>query len=80
MDNGESDYNHGFIPDIYINELNFPLIDLGNIQEPLLSEAISFIKGENKFKSIKEKNKYSIFYSSKRSMIDMPLYITPLSK
>jgi C-terminal processing protease CtpA/Prc len=70
--NGESDYNHGFISDIYINELNYTLIDLGDMQEPLLAQAISsIINSNNRLKSVKE-NEINIFYYSKEYMFDMP--------
>lgn len=64
--NGESDYDHGFMPDTYINELNYPLIELGDIQEPLFNLAILSITGGKRLKSIQKENEINPFYYSRK--------------
>lgn len=43
---GESDYGDGFIPDILVEDLQFPLLPLGDVNEPLLSMALANIDGK----------------------------------
>ncbi|GHT40952.1 hypothetical protein FACS189437_07260 [Bacteroidia bacterium] len=62
--NRESDYQDGFQPDIYMNELHYPLVELGNLNEPLLNQAISLIINKNILKSYQvEKSVKIIHYS-----------------
>jgi C-terminal processing protease CtpA/Prc len=69
--NGESDYDHGFIPDIYINELNYPLVKLGDIREPLFSQAILSITGDKGLKSTQKENEVNPFYYSRKCKINL---------
>jgi C-terminal processing protease CtpA/Prc len=43
----KSDYDNGFNPDYSFNEFSTSLIELGNLDEPLLSMAISIMNGKN---------------------------------
>lgn len=42
---GQSDYAEGFVPNILVNDLELPLLELGDINEPLLSNALADIDG-----------------------------------
>lgn len=38
-----SDFDNGFIPDYYINEINFPMKEFGAVDEPLMGKALEVI-------------------------------------
>lgn len=70
----ESNYAHGFEPDISINELNYKLIPLGDINEPLLRKAISVITNKTD-QTILKSQKISQVYNSIQNKNNLPLII-----
>lgn len=44
---GSSDYSGGFLPDHEVNDFELPMLQLGDVQEPLLATALSLITGVN---------------------------------
>jgi carboxyl-terminal processing protease len=44
---GESDYQNGFEPDFPVRDYQFPLKALGDVEEPLLAQALAHITGSN---------------------------------
>jgi carboxyl-terminal processing protease len=44
---GESDFQNGFEPDFAVKDYQFPLKALGNVEEPLLAQALAHITGSN---------------------------------
>ncbi|WP_152425224.1 S41 family peptidase [Nafulsella turpanensis] len=44
---GESEYSHGFAPDVEVKDFQLPLKALGDIEEPLLAMALQMISGVN---------------------------------
>lgn len=44
---GASDYSKGFLPDYEVNDYQLPMLQLGDVQEPLLANALSLITGVN---------------------------------
>ncbi len=74
----ESNYTHGFEPDININELNFKLIQLGDTSEPLLNTALSVITNSQK-NSFSKVTKQSLIYNSINEKTNMPLLIKDIN-
>lgn len=72
---GESDYTHGFVPDIFINEFNYPLKELGNTDETLLNKAILSITGKSSLKSYSIEKETPIVYNSLENKINLPLIL-----
>lgn len=80
--NGKSDYADGFVPDHEVNEFNYPLIDLGNQNEPLLNKAISIIQGKNSQYNVLKHNKNHILpfnYSLEKEIHSLPIFINDKS-
>ena len=77
---GESDYKNGFIPDIIINELNYPLIELGNLNEPILYQAISLITNKDVSQSISYKKQEKKIHLNLKLNYERPMISPPSRK
>lgn len=61
---GEANYENGFVPDVYLNEFQWALVDLGQTDDLLLKEAISEITGTRSgFRSITQPLPFPVVYT-----------------
>lgn len=66
--NHEANYANGFAPNVAINEFAQPLLDLGEVNEPLLSEAIAEITGQrSSLRSTATPSPFEITYTPRPS-------------
>ncbi len=57
---GESDYDKGFVPDMEVDDFQLPMKALGDVEEPLLAQALAVITGSTARIAAPAESKYQV--------------------